>query len=120
MNLAILKKGFKGKRCAITSTHGRQNPWQNPQEYRCNRPLPNKHSALLEGLMGGNAAAQQFKPLYLLAFNEYDSGHKLRLLTVDPRLSQNAYPCPPPPALYRGRHAQNFSNFSQNRRHTHD
>lgn len=112
MNLAILKKGFKGKRCVITSTHGRQKPWQNPQENRCNRPLPNKHSALLEGLMGGNAAAQQFKPRYLLAFTEYEGGHKLRLISVDPKPSQNAYPCPPPPALYRGPNRKKYFQFS--------
>ena len=112
MNLAILKKGFKGKRCAITSTHGRQNPWQNYQEYRCNRPLPNKHSALLEGLMGGNAAAQQFNPLYSLAFTEYDGGHKLRLRSIDPRPSQNVYPCPPPPALCKGLYRKKYFQFS--------
>ena len=101
MNLAILKKGFKGKRCVITSTHGRRKPWQNPQENRCNRPLPNKHSALLEGLMGGNAAAQQFKPPYLLAFTEYDGGHKLRATCSDRIRAKRRY-LPPPPQRYMG------------------
>lgn len=108
MTRAMSKKGFQGKRCAITSTHGRQKPWQIPQENRCNRLLPNKHSALLEGLLGGNEAAQQLNPLYLLAFTEYDGGYKLRLRSVDPMPSQNAYPCPRPLRCIGGSIAKNF------------
>ena len=120
MNLTILKKGFKGKQCVITSTHGRQKPWQNPQENRCNRPLPNKHPALLEGLMGGNAAAQQFKPPYLLAFTEYEGGHKLRFYRLIQGPAKTHTHAPHPLRCIEGPIAKNIFNFQPNRRHTHD
>ena len=102
MIVAMLKKGSKGKRPALTRKRTRGKSLQHPRSLQSNHTSMVQPPAYLGGIDGGYLSCVDRGPLSLLASKKSDGGHKLRATCSERIRAKGVYPPPPPSALYEG------------------
>jgi hypothetical protein len=102
MILAMLKKGSKGKRPALTRKRTRGKALQYPRSLQSNLTSMVRLPAYLGGKSGGYFSCNHLNSLSVLAYRKSDGGHKLRATCSERIRAKGVYPPPPPSALYEG------------------
>ena len=102
MIVAMLKKGSKGKRLALTRKRTREESLQHPRSLQSNHTSMVQPPAYLGGIDGGYLSCVDRGPLSLLAFTKSGGGHELRTTCSERIRAKRRYLPPTPSALYGG------------------
>ena len=102
MILAMLKKGSKGKRSALTRKRTRGKSLEHPRSLQSNHTSMVRPQTYLGGIDGGSLSCGDRNPLSLLASKKSDGGHKLCATCSERIRAKRQYLPPTPSALYRG------------------
>ena len=102
MIVAMLKKGSKGKRPALTRKRTRGKSLEHPRSLQSNHTSMVRPQTYLGGIDGGSLSCGDRNPLSFLASKKSDGGHKLRATCSERIRAKGVYPPPPPSALYEG------------------
>ena len=102
MILAILKKGSKGKRPALTRKRTRVESLEHPRSLQSNHTSMVRPRAYLGGIDGGSLSCGDRNPPSFHASKKSDGGHKLRTTCRERIRAKRQYLPPSPSALYRG------------------
>ena len=102
MILAMLKKGSKGKRPALTRKRTRGKSLEHPRSLQSNHTSMVRPQTYLGGIDGGSLSCGDRNPLSFHASKKSDGGHKLRATCSERIRAKRRYLPPTPSALYGG------------------
>lgn len=108
MIVAMLKKGSKGKRLALTRKRTREESLQHPRSLQSNHTSMVQPPAYLGGIDGGSLSCGDRNPPTLLTSKKSDGGQKLRATCSEHIRAKRRYLPPTPSALYGVEPTQNY------------